>query len=226
MMLLHGFGATPRVWDRFGLADRPALAGHGGPEPVDFETEVDRLAQRIEAPITLVGYSLGGRLALGIACRFPEKVSRLVLIGTHPGLDGPDTRLERLAADDSLARRLEHEGIDEFFAEWDARPLFARRAKPNREGLRADALALAMRAFSLGRMPSRWLDLPRLRMPTTWVAGEHDAKFRRLAEQGARSCPRGEMVCVEDSDHDVVACRPESGRARLDTRAVSGARVG
>ena len=195
MILLHGFGATPRVWDRFAFAaDRPALAGHGGPVPVDFETEVERLARRIHAPTTVVGYSLGGRLALGIACRFPEKVERLVLIGTHPGLDGPNTRLQRMAADDALAERLEREGLDPFFSDWDARPLFARRPTPDRDGLRADELAGAMRAFSLGRMPARWLQLPQLRMPVTWIAGELDDKFRRLAEQAARSCPRGETL--------------------------------
>lgn len=226
MMLLHGFGATSRVWERFGLAaDCPELAGHGGPMPTDFESEVERLARRIHAPTTLVGYSLGGRLALSIACRFPEKVERLVAIGAHPGLDGPDTRLERIAADDALAAKLEREGIDEFFAGWDARPLFARRPKPDRRGLDARSLAAAMRAFSLGRMPSRWLELSRLRMPVTWVAGEHDEKFRRLADQAARTCPRGEAFIVDDADHDVVACRPEAIAALLDRAGVQ-ARAG
>lgn len=223
-LMLHGFGATPRVWDRFGVAgDRPALAGHGGPEPSDFDSEVERLARRIHAPTTLVGYSLGGRLALSIACRFPEKVARLLLIGTHPGLDGPDTRLERMAADDALASRLVREGKDAFFADWDARPLFARRPTPQRDGLHAPALAAAMRAFSLGRMPSRWLDLSTLRMPVTWIAGEHDDKFRRIAEQAARACPRGDVRVVEGADHDVVACRPDAIAALLDRDGI-GAR--
>ncbi len=223
MMMLHGFGATPRVWERVGaLGDRPALAGHGGGEAIDFESEVERLARRIHGRTTVVGYSLGGRMALGVACRFPEKVERLVLIGTHPGLDGPDTRLERIASDDALASQLERDGLDAFFSEWDARPLFARRPTPDRAGLEAHQLAAAMRAFSLGRMPSRWLDLASLRMPLTWVAGEHDDKFRRLAEQCARACPRAEMVCVEGSDHDVVACRPEAIAALLDARVAAG----
>lgn len=217
MMLLHGFGATPRAWDRVTrVGDRVALAGHGGPLPVDFETEVDRLAQRIAAPITVVGYSLGGRLALGIACRYPEKVQRLVLIGTHPGLDGPDTRLERMANDDALADELEREGMQTFFDLWDAQPLFERRPAPDRRGLEASALAAAMRAFSLGRMPSRWLELSKLRMPVTWVAGEHDEKFRRIAAQAARACPRGERITVAGCDHDVVSCQPDAVIELLD----------
>ena len=220
MMFLHGFGATPRVWDvldgdAFG-ADVPPLAGHGGPAASDFDVEVDRLAARIEQPTTVAGYSLGGRMALGLACRHPYKVSRLILIGTHPGLDGPDARLRRIAEDDALADDLERRGLDRFFAEWDARPLFAKRRPPCRDGLEARSLARAMRSFSLGRMPSRWLGLSRLPMPVCWVAGSLDAKFLHLAHQAAKHSPLARVVEVDGADHDVLSCEPQLVRRLIE----------
>src|SRR5207245_5865130 len=75
----------------------------------------------------LVGYSQGGRIALFVAARHPDRVRTLTTIGAHAGFERD--RAERLAADLALADRIEREGIDWFAAYWAGLPLFAGLAR-------------------------------------------------------------------------------------------------
>ncbi|HVS66649.1 MAG TPA: alpha/beta fold hydrolase [Thermoanaerobaculia bacterium] len=102
-VLIQGFAGSPASWDAVveRLPEdwrvlRPTLAGHdpraGWPQDVrGFEDEVDRLAHEIGPgpPSLLCGYSLGGRLALGLLARHPGRFAAALVIGAHPGLPGP-----------------------------------------------------------------------------------------------------------------------------------------
>lgn len=93
VMLLPGFGAHPMRMRRMQLALE--AAGHAahdwglgfnlGPTPANFAFElarVDKLARRHGAPVALVGWSLGGLFAREIANRMPDRVSRVITMGT------------------------------------------------------------------------------------------------------------------------------------------------
>ena len=222
-VLLHGFAATPASWQPVvarlsSEAVAPRLLGHGGPTSArTFDEEVDRLAETLRgrSPVVVGGYSMGGRLALGLLLRHPERVSRAVLIGTHPGLETEASRRERAALDDARAERIEAEGLERFLAAWDAAPLFTRRAPPPRDGLEAGGVALALRRLSLGRMPPRWAALATTRVPITWVVGSDDPTHRPISARAAR-CSGAPCVVVPDSDHDVLGCRPDAIAALLE----------
>lgn len=93
VMLLPGFGAHPMRMRRLGQALE--AAGHSphewglgfnlGPTPDNFAFllgRVDQLARRSGAPVALVGWSLGGLFAREIAKRMPDRVSRVITMGT------------------------------------------------------------------------------------------------------------------------------------------------
>ena len=93
VMLLPGFFSHPRRMRP--MHDALARAGHAvedwgmgfnmGPTPENFAwlmRRVDRMAHRHGAPVTLVGWSLGGLFAREIACRQPERVGRVITMGT------------------------------------------------------------------------------------------------------------------------------------------------
>jgi 2-succinyl-6-hydroxy-2,4-cyclohexadiene-1-carboxylate synthase len=226
LMLLHGFSGHPDAWlpVRAGLTanvvSTPTLAGHAGARvfACDFVSEVDRLAGLAHAgPVHLVGYSLGARLALGIALRHPECVSRLTLISVNPGLESERARSERVEADEAWASMLELRGLAAFAHAWQAQPIFAherhlsqaRRDEQHALRMRHDAKALAgcMRALSLARMPNYWPALAKLTLPVQLIAGSADAKFRAIAER-MLDCCSAQLQVVENAGHNVLLEQP------------------
>lgn len=249
-VLLHGFTGHSTSWDlvasmlpRDGRVFRPALYGHDPSlrdAPVQsFDDEVDRLADAVRAEALegarLCGYSMGGRVALGMLARHPELFSSAVLIGAHPGLTREAARAERVAADERWARLLEERGVAAFVDEWEELPLFrsqrrlpdAVRAAHRARRLAHDPreLARGLRVLGLGRMPCRVEALAGIDIPVRLVAGELDRKFVELARAAARRLPRAEVRLVRGAGHDVVLERPrELVRALVDPVDVEGAR--
>jgi len=209
LVYLHGFTGQGGGWPG---AVAPHLPGHAGrpiPDGYTLWQAADDLATELPPRFDLVGYSMGGRLALHLALAHPRRVNRLVLIGAAPGV--PD-REARIADDDAWAHLLETEGLDAFYQAWEARPLFATRrglARPRPPHVAAD-LARALRAFSPGRQDDLRPRLGELEAPTLWLAGEADAKFAQIAHECAPACRRGQAVTVPGAGHDVPLERPEA----------------
>lgn len=192
-----------------------ALAPDLGAGP--WEAELDRLEALAPASYALAGYSMGGRLALALALRRPERVRGLVLVSASPGLAGASERAARHAADESLAERIEALGVEAFAREWAAQPLFADQpaevaALAHEDRLRRSAAGLAaqLRGLGTGVMPPLWDRLGELALPVALVVGERDAKFRALAERMAERLPDGEIVVVPGAGHAVALEAPEA----------------
>ena len=81
-----------------------------------------------------IGYSMGGRVALGLAVQQPGRFSRLLIESASPGLGDPAAREARVRVDEERAGRLERGRFERFLAAWYANPLFGSRAA--RPGLR------------------------------------------------------------------------------------------
>ncbi len=160
----------------------------------------------------LIGYSLGGRLALHFALRHPKLVEFLVLESASPGIDDSHDRIARREADEKWAAMLEREGLAEFLDAWYAQDLFASlRAKPDllaqikARRLSGDSHLLAnnLRDFSPGFILSLWPRLAEWRAPLLFIAGELDKKYCDIGSRVARLCPRGSLRIVRDSGHAV-----------------------
>ncbi|ADU51732.1 2-succinyl-6-hydroxy-2,4-cyclohexadiene-1- carboxylic acid synthase/2-oxoglutarate decarboxylase [Thermaerobacter marianensis DSM 12885] len=229
-LLLHGFTGSAAtwagVWDEL-AAEGPLVAvdllGHGRTaapaHPARYRMEeqvadllalLDRLGCR---RIHLVGYSMGGRVALSLAAAAPERVASLVLESSSPGLADPAEREARRRADDELARRIEVEGVEAFTRHWERLPLFAglRRLPPaaqaavraTRLAQRPRGLANSLRGMGAGVQPPLWDRLPDLPMPVLCLAGAEDGKYAALASRMAARLPRGRAVTVPGAGHTV-----------------------
>ncbi|MBW9235280.1 alpha/beta fold hydrolase, partial [Leptospira santarosai] len=114
----------------------------------------------------LVGYSMGGRVALAYALTYPEYVRKLVLESASPGIDIEADRLARIAADNQLAMRLESEGLSSFIDFWQDIPLFQSQKKLDEIKLQsireermqqtAAGLGNSLKGMGTGRQPSYW----------------------------------------------------------------------
>jgi 2-succinyl-6-hydroxy-2,4-cyclohexadiene-1-carboxylate synthase len=218
LLLLHGFTQTGASWDGVirALEGRyRALAPDLGAGP--WEAELDRLEALVPASFALAGYSMGGRLALALALRRPERVQALVLVSASPGLAAADERAARQAADAALAERIEAIGAEAFAREWAAQPLFAGQpqavaAVAHEDRLRRTAAehAAQLRGLGTGVMPSLWDRLGALAMPVRLVVGGRDARFRALAARMAERLPACELVVVAGAGHAVALENPEA----------------
>lgn len=231
-ILIHGFSGSPDSWSLVrSLLDTPSYApvvrGHSGAkagagildtrDAGTFEAEVDRLASVIRAgrpaPRYVAGYSLGGRLALGLLVRHPDLFVGGALIGANPGIDREDELARRRAADGKWARCIEERGLAAFDREWSDLPLFRsqRRLQAKvlveqrriRLGHDPAGLAAAMRALGLGAMPDYRPYLAAVACPVELIAGGLDSKFRALAGQMAELLPAASVHVVDGVGHNV-----------------------
>jgi 2-succinyl-6-hydroxy-2,4-cyclohexadiene-1-carboxylate synthase len=140
----------------------------------------------------LVGYSMGGRLALYLALHFPQMIHSLILESASPGIEGSEERENRRRADAELACRILSIPAESFIDEWYNQPLFEsmkrrherlKQLKMNRRCLFAGGLAGSLRQMGTGSQPPLWNKLDTLTTPTLLLVGERDNTFRTVAEQ-------------------------------------------
>jgi 2-succinyl-6-hydroxy-2,4-cyclohexadiene-1-carboxylate synthase len=228
LVLLHGFTQTGRSWQPIAhaLAGRyrsitPDLPGHGEfaeRRPASFAA-CDAYLRAVAdgRRITLVGYSMGGRIALHAALSLGGTVERLVLIGASPGIADARERAARAAEHAALADRVEAIGIERFVREWSAQPLFAgmprgvaELADEDRLRNTAPGLAAALRGLGTGVMPPLWDRLGELTMPVQLLVGERDEKFRSIAERMSVLLPDARVHVVSGAGHAAHLEAPEA----------------
>jgi 2-succinyl-6-hydroxy-2,4-cyclohexadiene-1-carboxylate synthase len=202
----------------------PVLArvvGHYATTTVEFETPT--LAASLEAIRAagaggvLVGYSMGGRLALRAALADSGAYRALVLVGATPGIEDEGLRRSRRAADDDLAAWMETARIDAVVDHWQAQPVFATQspelvAQQRRGRVAHDPrqLAAMLRATGQGALDPVWDDLPRLTMPVLAVAGEFDSKYADIALRMADALPHGRAALIPGAGHAAHMEQPDA----------------
>lgn len=233
--LLHGFTQSGRSWNE--IISRmpggwmwivPDLRGHGETRtPPGAVCTMDACLGDLEmlwdhlgvSRTHLAGYSMGGRLALHVAARRPERILSLLTIGTHAGLD-EDARDGRRRGDEALAARIEKEGLEAFVDYWSALPLFAgleRRGPAFVAQIRAErmtnhiaGLACSLRGMGAGAMDPLWDELAQVTFPCTFVAGQLDHGYVSSARRLAATVPHGRVEIVPRAGHTVHQERPEA----------------
>lgn len=187
---LHGFLGRGADWDF--LRD----AGFDIRAPSLFAG--DKLDDVRPAPDdVLVGYSMGARLALHLMQT--RRVARAVLVSA--GMDIP--AVGRRELDETWALRFEHEPWQPLIDAWNAQPVFAGRANPlvrNEADYDRHALATALREWSGEVLHTTLTDI---RVPTLWIAGQDDAKYRDAARRAAERLPNAELWICPGAAHRV-----------------------
>ncbi len=231
LVLLHGFTGSAAGWgehlDTFAAAGQRVIAldmlGHGQSDaPADpARYAIERCSEDIlaalarlgvrEGEATLLGYSMGGRIALYTA--FSGFFHALILESASPGLAGEAERAARRASDAALADRIERDGIAPFVAYWEGLPLFAsqralpeeRRAALRNQRLRNNPVGLAnsLLGVGTGSQPALHSQLSELTLPTLLIAGALDTKYCDIAREMAEQLPDVRLHIVADAGHTV-----------------------
>ncbi|HVH64358.1 MAG TPA: 2-succinyl-6-hydroxy-2,4-cyclohexadiene-1-carboxylate synthase [Candidatus Dormibacteraeota bacterium] len=233
--LLHGFTQSGRSWRELishmtgdWMWIVPDLRGHGQTRVLngaacsmegctsDLELLWDHLGV---ARTHLVGYSMGGRLALHVAAKKPERLLSLLTIGAHAGLDA-DAREGRRRGDEALAERIENDGLEAFVDYWSNLPLFdgiQRRGEAYAAQVRTErlqnhiaGLACSLRGMGAGVMEPVWDELSHANFPCTFVAGQLDHGYAASARRQAAAVPEGRVEIVPRAGHAAQQERPDA----------------
>ena len=154
----------------------------------DWQASVQQLADSMETPSVIVGYSMGARLSLGVALEYPQKCAALIFVSGNPGLESAEAREKRSQSDEQIAKQIEADALEPFLNQWYRASVFAtvpegiRRAEIERKLTQSSSNWPAiLRANSVSRQPNYWPRLSELSMPTLAIAGEQDEKYRKIA---------------------------------------------
>jgi 2-succinyl-6-hydroxy-2,4-cyclohexadiene-1-carboxylate synthase len=233
IVFLHGFTNTGASWDpviaALGESYRaitPDIRGHGSAadaRPISLDAVIEDVSEAAPGEFELVGYSMGGRIALHVALALQERVKRLVLISASPGLASPRERDTRRRVDEQLADGIEGMDIERFADRWARTPVLADQPPHVAAAARADrlrnspsALAEALRELGTGALPPLWDRLGELRMPVMLIVGGRDERFQAIAVRMAGGIPHGEVAIVAGAGHAVHLENPQEV-ARLIT---------
>lgn len=243
VVFLHGFTGSTATWQTIishleGKIHAVAvdLWGHGRsdiPEnssdySMERQTEdLEQLFSHLELrKFTLVGYSMGGRTALGYAASYPERIQKLVLESASPGLKTETERSDRKEQDAKLAERLLSEPLNEFMDFWGNLALFdsqkslsaGQREAMRKERLSQDAhgLANSLIGIGTGSQPSYWELLSKQMYPVILVTGSLDKKFETIALEMKNALPAARHFSVKNAGHAIHVEKPEEFATIID----------
>ncbi|MGF9724565.1 2-succinyl-6-hydroxy-2,4-cyclohexadiene-1-carboxylate synthase [Bacillus safensis] len=233
-LCLHGFTGSAASWTFLNAYLENArliqvsLLGHGrtdSPVSVRRYAMSQQLADLAEIlnqlklhKVNILGYSMGGRIALSFAARYPDRVNKLILESTSPGLRTFKERMARLKQDHQLAQKIRHEGLVKFVDFWESIPLFAsqktlsaERQTELREGrLKANPLGLArsLEGIGTGSQPSIWKALKHIHLPVLLICGTLDEKFCHIGKCMQQELKESQFILAEHAGHTVHVEQP------------------
>lgn len=219
LAFLHGFMGHPSDWDEvrdtigqscdtYALEVQPAD---------DWASCLRQLAVSIPEHSILVGYSMGARLALGLAIEFSSNFSGLVLISGSPGLETQEARDLRWLADQKVASQIESQPRRDFLTGWYRQSVFdtvpehivtsviKRKLKQNSQHWPA-----ILKTLSVAKQPNYWERVDELAIPALAVAGEQDEKYKRIALRLQDAADNIEAKVIANCGHLVHREQPSN----------------
>ena len=236
LLLLHGFTGDSTTWQPFYPhwgENRKVIAldiiGHGKSDSPEVDRRYDILSvardiktilDRFEIEsIDVLGYSMGGRLALSFTIQYPEMVRKLILESSSPGLETEVERNQRRSQDEKLSLFIQENGIERFVDYWQNIPLFASQIrlpletqnKIRQQRLHNSVIGLmnSLKGMGTGAQPSWWTRLKNVDAETLIITGELDQKYAHIAENMLKELKNAQWVEVKDCGHAIHVEVPE-----------------
>lgn len=222
---IHGNFQTSKVWqsleDRLKaeISDLEVVAEDlYAKQFVGFDDWTEDFCNRVESEANgeksiLLGYSLGGRLALHACISRPDIWQAAILVGADPGLESEEEKKLQLDRDRNWAEKLKREPLEKLVDEWDAQSVFCgleNQAPRNLGEMDPTKLTQQFEFFSKGLQQNLVPKLAELKSPPVlFLSGEKDKKYQQIGDELAELCPVVESRWVEDSGHRVPWENPE-----------------
>lgn len=170
--VFHGFLGSP---DDFAFLKQEGVILH---DLYQLET-----FPKIGPEDTLIGYSMGGRIALEIANSIDYSFKKIILINAHSGLSSEKDKLLRKDFENSLLQRLKDQSSEEFLQYWNKLPLFLfdKPLMPLDESRYSKSPGL-FNKYRLSNQENHLAHLIHHLDKVTWIIGTLDDKYLDLAK--------------------------------------------
>jgi 2-succinyl-6-hydroxy-2,4-cyclohexadiene-1-carboxylate synthase len=156
----------------------------------------------------LLGYSMGGRMALHALLENDHPWQAAIIVSAHPGLESEADRASRRSSDAAWATQALAGNWQQFLEAWNAQSILG--PTPTRHPQTSGSLVMRRREiarsfvdWSLGAQDSLWHRLGEISVPVLWIAGENDSKFLELAERAVSLMPHAQLATAPGSGHRV-----------------------
>ena len=216
---LHGSLQTASAWNAIGNAIESEF-GSVQVEAVNlYENEYESFGhwreqfyEKVEEqtkgePSLLLGYSMGGRLAMDALVNYPGMWSGGIVVGADPGLISDDARTNQLQKDLEWARRFRTEDIQELLNEWDSLPVFCGRSNCARREiseLDSEKISRFFDVFSKARQGNMLPVLRKLKTPPLlYISGCDDIKYTKIGQDLDASCLQIRHQIIPNAGHRV-----------------------
>ncbi len=237
LLFLHGFTGSSQNWlpivSMFEDAYQCILIdilGHGRtdspPDSSLYDIEkvssdiISILDELLIDNVTIIGYSMGGRLALALAVNYPKRINKLILESSSPGLLLESERNTRFKNDVTLANDIRENGIEWFVNYWEQIPLFKTQHSLSTEVKQAIrnqrlnnnntiGLVNSLIGMGTGSQPSYWDRLVSLEIPVLLICGEVDQKFCEIAKQMSKKLPNAKVEKITGVGHAIHVEHPK-----------------
>ncbi|QQZ10535.1 2-succinyl-6-hydroxy-2,4-cyclohexadiene-1-carboxylate synthase [Heyndrickxia vini] len=230
VIMLHGFTGDMTSWDGINpyLKEKNQLIlidilGHGKTEiPINIDRfHIEKVAKDIRDILlhlkinktNILGYSMGGRLALTFTFLYPKMVNKLILESASPGIETEEGRKLRRENDEKLANKIMDEGVESFVHFWTNIPLFnsqkrldhsiQEKVKQQRLQNAPIGLANSLKGMGTGKMPSLWDRLHQLDIPVLILSGSLDEKYCDIGKKMKSNLPHVMHYIFEDIGHAI-----------------------
>lgn len=212
---LHGFLGLPSDWDAFPFIDH---AENLNTPPLPFLEWANLFNQKYNAISSaarekkkkiLIGYSMGGRLAMYSLLDSIHQWDGAILISANPGFDNKSDRVSRLEADKAWANQFLNDPWDTVIEKWNSQAVFGKnpfRFHRNASQFDREILAKQLEYWSQGQQEALGDKLKNLSIPILVVLGESDPKHEELTN---KSRLFAKVATIQNAGHRAPWEQPE-----------------
>ena len=236
ILFLHGFTGCAEDWfpvfeqipDKYnclaldiighGKSDAPGSSMHYSIDSIMSQIKYvkDHLTQN---KIFLLGYSMGGRIALTYASMYPEDVKGLILEASSAGIKNDEERQKRYEEDLKLAEFIEIHTMEEFIEMWHDQEIFNTQRRFSNDKLKKikkkkasgskTGYANILKGFSTGKMPPVHDKLKKIPLKVLLITGDLDTKFTGINARLAKRFFKAKHKIVRNSGHNTHLEEPK-----------------
>ena len=233
LICLHGFSESTTTWDNLKLKNRKIICldwlGHGKSDQPDEQiyynfpnviSDLHEIIQKItnNEPFDLLGYSMGGRMALQYAIKHSERIDHLILESASSGLNSSEARENRIKSDENLAQKILQNGSEWFAEFWGNLALFnSQKSLSNltktqiyqrRASNSPHVLAATLRGTGQGKIPYVGNQIADLPLKILYISGSLDEKYRQIRQEFEQN-PNVHGIEIAQAGHNTHLEKPE-----------------